>query len=79
MNVEEFRKTLGHRIMVRRVELKLHQKELAERIGLSQTHISQWELGIRPMRIEQGIVLAKALNTTLCALAESENQDKLEL
>lgn len=79
MNVEEFRKELGHRLKVRRTELGLNQTELAERIGLTQAHISQWELGTRAMRIEQAVVLAKALNTTLSVFTGEEKSSKLEL
>ena len=79
MNVEEFRKELGHRLKVRRTELGLNQTELAERIGLTQAHISQWEAGTRAMRIEQAIVLAKVLNTTLSVFSGEEKSSKLEL
>jgi transcriptional regulator with XRE-family HTH domain len=78
MNVEEFRKAVGHRLKVRRTELGLNQTELAERIGLTQAHISQWEAGTRAMRIEQAIVLAKALNITLSVFLGEENAIELE-
>ncbi|ADC64106.1 helix-turn-helix domain-containing protein [Allochromatium vinosum] len=79
MNIEEFRKELGHRLKVRRTELGLNQTELAERIGLTQAYISQWELGTRAMRIEQAVVLTQALNTTLGALVGEDNLSQLEL
>ena len=69
MNVEEVRKQVGHRIKVRRVELDLQQKELAEKIGASQSQISEWELGSRAMRIEHAMILAEALQTTVAYLA----------
>lgn len=79
MNAEDFRKAIGHRIKIRRTELKLHQKELAERIGLAQTYISQWEQGTRAMRIEQAAALAQALEMTLSDLTGEETLTKIEL
>jgi transcriptional regulator with XRE-family HTH domain len=34
-----------NRILQLRKELKLNQKELADKVGVSQTAVSQWELG----------------------------------
>lgn len=79
MNIEAFRKELGHRIKVRRVTLRLNQKELGDLMGLPQANISQWELGTRAMRIEQAIALSRVLQMPLNELIGEENLTALEI
>jgi transcriptional regulator with XRE-family HTH domain len=75
-DTKETRKKIGHRIKVRRVELDMQQKELGALIGVAQAHISEWEIGRRSIRIEQAMVLAKALQTTVGYLVgESETRN----
>ncbi|WP_295406913.1 helix-turn-helix transcriptional regulator [uncultured Thiocystis sp.] len=65
---EEIREDIGHRIKVRRVELKLQQKELGELMGVPQSQISGWEAGRRAMRLEQAVMLAAVLQTSVAYL-----------
>ena len=68
MDTEAIRKQIGHRIKVRRVELDLKQGELGEKIGLRQTEVSALESGRRVLRIEQAVVIASVLETTVAYL-----------
>ncbi|MCB1881730.1 MAG: helix-turn-helix transcriptional regulator [Gammaproteobacteria bacterium] len=75
MDTAAFRKKLGHRIKVRRVELDLKQEELGAVIGVPQSQISEWEIGRRAMRIEQTMDIARGLKTTVAYLVgESESR-----
>ncbi len=75
-DTHETRKKIGHRIKVRRVELYMQQKDLGALVGVTQTHISEWEIGRRALRVEQALELAKALKTTVGYLVgESETRD----
>jgi transcriptional regulator with XRE-family HTH domain len=65
---EDIRKQIGHRIKVRRVELELRQQDLADRMGLQQNNISEWEKGSRPIRAEQLVRLAKVLGVSVAQL-----------
>jgi transcriptional regulator with XRE-family HTH domain len=67
-DAHQTRKQIGHRIKVRRVELDLKQEELGALVGVTQAHISEWEVGRRALRIEQAIQLAQALQTTVAYL-----------
>jgi len=69
MTSEEIRKQIGHRIRVRRVELRLDQRELGQRVGVAQPQVSDWENGRRPLRFDDAIALAKALRTSVAYLA----------
>ena len=72
----ETRKSIGHRIKVRRVEMNLKQGELGDLVGVTQAHVSEWEIGRRALRVEQAIALAKALRTTVGYLVgESETRN----
>ena len=46
----EFLKTMGQRIMVRRKSLRMTQEELAEKLGVSTQMISNLELGKKAIR-----------------------------
>ncbi|MES9902788.1 MAG: helix-turn-helix transcriptional regulator [Sedimenticola sp.] len=73
MDIQAFRKSVGHRIKVRRVELDMKQEELGTVLGLTQAQISEWEIGRRALRIEQAMDLAKGLRTSVAYLVgESE-------
>jgi transcriptional regulator with XRE-family HTH domain len=61
-NKQEIRKRLGHRIKVRRVEKDLNQAELAAKVGMLQTQLSDIERGVRPLYVDQLITLAEALD-----------------
>ena len=61
MRDNEFLKTVGQRIMIRRRALKLTQEELAERIGTSTQMISNLELGKKAVRPDNLARVCKAL------------------
>ena len=50
MGDNEFLKTMGQRIMVRRKSLHMTQEELAEKLGVSTQMISNLELGKKAIR-----------------------------
>ncbi|MBQ9949386.1 MAG: helix-turn-helix transcriptional regulator [Clostridia bacterium] len=50
MGDNEFLKTMGQRIMVRRKSLRMTQEELAEKLGVSTQMISNLELGKKAIR-----------------------------
>lgn len=54
-----------HRVLAgARHKINMTQKELAERSGMRQTVISEYESGKRPMTLRAATKLAAALNTT---------------
>ncbi len=59
------RKMVGLRMKVRRTELAMKQSELGEVLGVTQAHISEWEIGRRALRIEQAVAIAKGLKTSV--------------
>lgn len=52
MGDNEFLKTMGQRIMVRRKAQRMTQEELAEKLGVSTQMISNLELGKKAIRPE---------------------------
>lgn len=68
----EIRREVGRRIRVRRVELDMHQQQLADAIGADQTQVSAWENGRRVLRIEDAMAIAKALNCKVAHLIGEE-------
>ena len=72
INKDEFRRKVGHRIKVRRVELDMKQAELGKLLGVPQAQISEWEIGRRALRIEQAAALARSLKTTVGYLVGEE-------
>lgn len=54
----------GERIRKFRTELGLSQKELAEKLGVAQNTVAQYEKGTSKLSIEVLYYLALALNTT---------------
>ena len=57
-------KAIGARIKEARETKSLTQEQLAEIVGLSATHISVIERGVKAPRLETFIELANALNVT---------------
>lgn len=57
-------KAIGARIKEARETKSLTQEQLAEIVGLSSTHISVIERGVKAPRLETFIELANALNVT---------------
>ena len=59
---------LGEKIKRRRKELKLSQKELAAKVGVSHVSISQWESDTNAPKTENFMNLAAALKQTIVEL-----------
>lgn len=55
---------IGRNILYFRKSLGLTQSQLAERVGLSNTHISHLETGDGTMSLESLIAISEALQTT---------------
>ena len=63
---------IGSRIKETRLKLGLKQKELAEKIGVSESRISQYENGSQNPRINTLIKLSEALGVSLKSLCGDE-------
>lgn len=61
-------KAIGTRIKEAREANGLTQEQLAERIGLSSTHVSVIERGVKAPRLETFIAITNALHVTSDAL-----------
>lgn len=72
--------TIGELIRDARKKKGLTQKELGERLEVSDVSIAQWENGIRNPRFETRQKLAKALDIDIAELmSETEKQDYFDL
>ena len=72
--------TTGELIRDARKKKGLTQKELGERLEVSDVSIAQWENGIRNPRFETRQKLAKALDIDIAELmSETEKQDYFDL
>lgn len=59
--------SIGENIKHKREEKNLTQKELAEKLGITQSMIAQLERGTKTLTVPLGQEIAKALN---CELAD---------
>ena len=66
------------RLKAIRGNLKLNQSQFAERLGISQAAISQFEEGKRVPSIETLDKIAKALNISVVSLLSDENTSDKE-
>ena len=66
MNVDY--KAIGKRVRAARVHMKLSQELLAERVGLSPTHISNIETGNTKLSLPAIVHIANALKVSVDAL-----------
>ena len=57
-------KTIGKRIKIARIKADLTQERLAERIGISPTHLSNIETGTTRVSLSTIISIANALSVT---------------
>ena len=55
-----------------RERANISQKELAERVGVTQAAISHWERGSRQPRVDMAVKIAKELNCTVDELLRGE-------
>jgi transcriptional regulator with XRE-family HTH domain len=58
---------IGRQIMLRRTWLHMRQGELATKAGLSQSHLSNMEQGVRSIDVEKLAAVAHAMN---CKMAD---------
>lgn len=63
------KKEVGSRIRKKRFELNMLQSDLAKKLDVHRTHVSEWETGRCALRIEQAMAMADVLNTTVGFLA----------
>lgn len=56
--------TVGVRIRIARIAANLKQDEVAHKLGISKSNISEWETGKRSPGIDQMEDIANALGTT---------------
>lgn len=68
--------TLGEKVKLRRICLRMSQLELANKTGMSQAFISQIESGARTPTANTLAPLAKALKCTADYLVYSEKNNK---
>jgi transcriptional regulator with XRE-family HTH domain len=59
---------IGLRILRRRQELGLSQKELADRLGIAQTNVARIEHGQQNLTVRTLVKLAEALDMTAAEL-----------
>lgn len=57
--------SVGHNILEARVRVPMSQRELAEKLGVTQGAVSQWELGNKFPRIRFLPKIAEELGITL--------------
>lgn len=62
--------SVGENIKDMRERLNLTQQELSEKSGVTQSMISQIELGLKQPSFQAAVLIAKALNCTTDALAK---------
>ena len=66
--------SMGEKIKQLRNQLRMTQGELAERIKVSQTHLSQVEKGVKGLSSEKLTLMASTLNTSVgYLLGETDN------
>lgn len=61
---------LGARIAIRRKQLSLSQKALAEKADICRPTLSSYELGEAPITVEKLIIIAEILDTPLTYFLE---------
>jgi transcriptional regulator with XRE-family HTH domain len=74
MNDQDLKQQLGHRIKLRRVDCRLNQAELAERIHMKQGQLSRVERGLLGLSVLQLVAIARALDCRVADLLDEECQ-----
>lgn len=72
--IDDFREIVGHRIRVRRVDMKMKQCELAEAVDMPQSQLSEIERGIKSLRVDQLMLVAYILKCTASYLLGEDDQ-----
>lgn len=65
--------SVGVRIRIARTAANLKQEDVARKLGISKSNISEWETGKRSPGIDQMEDIAEALNTTSSYLLGFDN------
>lgn len=63
-------------LQAKRKEVGITQGELGERIGISKSHVSQYEAGVFPTTPERIVALADALGCTCDELLRPKKENK---
>lgn len=53
-----------------RLSQNLNQTEFAEKIGVSQNRVSQWESGKQSIRFDRAMEICEMFNVDLCKLSK---------
>ncbi|MHB1127976.1 MAG: helix-turn-helix domain-containing protein [Bacillota bacterium] len=69
----EYLRTLGKKIRCLREEKGMSQENLSFAAGIHRTYLSDLELGNRNPSIVTLLLIAKALDTTICELVKIDN------
>ena len=67
------------RLKILRKQAKLTQKELAEKIGISQPAYGDWERGVKKPTQDNLVKITKIFNVSLDSLLENELEQEDEL
>ena len=70
------RKKIGMNIKVRRMQKLISQTAMAEKLGISQTHMSNVEVGRDMLRLEVLLQLKNILGCTIDVLLCLEDENK---
>lgn len=65
----------GAAIRLHRLDRKLTQQELAEKVGTSQSALAKWERGEAPMRLRDCVAVCEALGVGLGELWETPKSE----
>ena len=83
MNVDLNLREIGVRIQKIRIEKGMTQEELAEKVGTSQKHLSQIEIGCHNMKLDTIAAIAKHLGVSVDLLladyTDSKNESTLKV
>lgn len=71
-------KAMGQRIRARRLELKLTQEKLAEKVEISTSHIGEIERGTSICSLAVIVNIATALNLNLDSLVKGINNENAD-
>jgi transcriptional regulator with XRE-family HTH domain len=78
-NRDQIRAAVGHRVRVRRVEMKMSQGDLARAVNTRQAAVSEWELGKRTLRVDELVNVALVLRTSVAYLVGEAERVPLSL